>query len=113
MYSLIMSNKHDILRRLFLMIILSVLAPVAIADADYDNDYIEARHLLDSGKILPLEVILKKVRREFPGRVLDIELEKEDRKIVYEIKMLNSHGVINEIYIDATTGELLSVQEDD
>ncbi len=104
-----MSNKHDILRRLFLIVILSGLVPVAIAD----DDYIEARHLLDSGKILPLETILKKIRQEFPGKVLDIDLEKEDQKIVYEIEILDSNGIVKEIYINASTGELLSVQEDD
>jgi uncharacterized membrane protein YkoI len=104
-----MSNRHDILRRLFLIIILSGLTPIAIAD----DDYIEARHLLDSGKILPLETILKKIRQRFPGKVLDVDLEKEDQKIIYEIEILNSNGMVNKIYIDATTGQLLSVQEDD
>lgn len=109
MYTLIMSNRHDILRRLFLIVILSGLAPVAIAD----DDYIEARHLLDSGKILPLETILKNIRQEFPGKVLDIELEKEGQKIVYEMEILNRNGVVNKIYVDAATGELLSIEEDD
>lgn len=110
MYTFMMRNKHGILRSLLLVVTLSGLVPAAIAD---DDDYIEARHLLDSGKILPLETILKKIRQEFPGRVLDIELEKENQIIVYEIEILNSNGVVYEIYIDATTGETLSVQEDD
>jgi len=109
MYTLMMNKRKNILQNLFLIIALSGLAPVAIAD----DDYIEAGHLLDSGKILPLEIILKKVRQHFPGRILDIELEREGQKIVYEIEILDSSGVVKEIYIDAANGELLSVEEDD
>lgn len=88
-----------------------ILSPVHVAKAD--DDYIEARRLLDSGEILPLEVILKNVRHIFPGKVLEIELEKEDKQIVYEIEILGDDGVIKEIYINAKTGKLLFTKEDD
>ena len=88
-----------------------ILSPVQVAKAD--DDYIEARRLLDSGEILPLEVILKNVRHIFPGKVLEIELEKEDKQIVYEIEILGDDGVIKEIYINAKTGKLLFTKEDD
>jgi len=78
-----------------------------------DDDYIEARRLLDSGEILPLEVILKNVKQILPGKVLEIELEVEDEQIVYEIEILDRNGVIKEIYIDAKTGKLLLTKEDD
>ena len=51
-----------------------MLSPLHTAMAD--DDYIEARRLLDSGEILPLEVILGNVRQIFPGKVLEVELEK-------------------------------------
>ena len=88
-----------------------MLSPLHTAMAD--DDYIEARRLLDSGEILPLEVILGNVRQIFPGKVLEVELEKEDRNIVYEIEVLGDNGVIEEIYIDAKTGKQLISEEDD
>jgi len=88
-----------------------ILSPLQIAMAD--DDYIEARRLLDSGDILPLEIILKNVRQIFPGKVLEVELEKEDKKIVYEIEILGDDGVIKEVYIDAKTGKHLFTKEDD
>ncbi len=88
-----------------------ILSPLTVAMAD--DDYIEARRLLNSGEILPLEVILKNVRQIFPGKVLEVELEKEDQQIVYEIEILGGDGVIKEIYIDAKTGKLLLTKEDD
>jgi len=86
------------------------LAPLQLAQAD--DDYIEARRLQVSGEILPLEAILKNIRRTFPGKILEVELEKEDGKIAYEVEILGEDGVVREIYINAKTGKLLSVKED-
>jgi uncharacterized membrane protein YkoI len=104
-----MCNNHSIMR-IFLVAIM-ILNPLYVALAD--DDSIEARRLLDTGEILPLEAILKNVRQIFPGKVLEVELEKEDGQIVYEIEILDGNGVIKEIYIDAKTGKLLLAKEDD
>ena len=45
-----------------------------------DDDHIEARRLLDAGEILPLESILKNVREKFPGKILEVKLEREDQR---------------------------------
>jgi len=97
------------------------LAPLQLAQAD--DDYIEARRLQVSGEILPLEAILKNIRltfpdkifsgKIFPGKILEVELEKENGKIVYEVEILGEDGVVREIYINAKTGKLISVKEDD
>ena len=94
----------------FMLATLMILSPLHSAMAD--DDYIEARRLLDAGEILPLEVILKDVRKQFPGNVLDIELEREGREIVYEVEVLGEDSVIREVYIDARTGKVLSSEED-
>lgn len=77
-----------------------------------DDDYIEARRLSESGKILSLEVILENIRQNYPGKILEAELEHEDDHIVYEIEILSADGVVKEVYIDARTGKLLFVKED-
>lgn len=104
-----MDSNYLIVR--VLLTVLMILSPLRVAMAD--DDYIEARRLLDSGEILPLEVILKNLRQIFPGTVLEVELEKEDQHIVYEIEILGGNGVIKEIYIDAKTGKQLFSKEDD
>ncbi len=104
-----MNSNYCIMR--VLLASFMILSPLHTAMAD--DDYIEARRLLDSGEILPLEVILGNVRQIFPGKVLEVELEKEDHKIVYEIEVLGRDGVIEEIYIDAKTGKQLFSKEDD
>ena len=104
-----MNNNSLIVYTLLVGII--ILSPLQIAQAD--DDYIEARRLQDSGQILPLETILKNIRQVFPGKIIEIDLEKENGRIVYELEILGEDGVVREIYINAKTGKLLSVKEDD
>ncbi len=103
-------NKQFVILTIGFMAILT-LTPVYVAWAD--DDYIEARRLYDSGKILPLEAILKQVRQTYPGKILELELERENGRIVYEIEILSEEGLVTEIYVDAITGQLLSAEEDD
>ncbi|RDH82707.1 MAG: peptidase M4 [endosymbiont of Galathealinum brachiosum] len=108
-YTLNMKNK--ILIIISLLLILSPLTTIKVAHAD--DDYIEARRLQNAGEILSLENILKIIRPEFPGRILEVELESEDGQIVYEVEILSNNGIVREIYINARTGKLLSVKEED
>ena len=98
---------------LLLSILLIELSQSALAD----DDYIEARRLQDSGEILPLQTLLEKIKPAFTGKVLEIELEieleKEKELIVYEVEILGKDGIVREIYINARTGEILSIKEDD
>ena len=104
-----MNSNYSIMR--VMLAAFMMLSPLHVAMAD--DDHVEAKRLLDSGEILSLEVILKNVRQIYPGKVIEVELEKEDQQIVYEIEILGDDGVIKEIYIDAKTGKQLFLKEDD
>ena len=58
-----MNSNYSIMR--VLLVVFMILSPLHVAMAD--DDYIEARRLLDSGEILPLEVILKKCKADISG----------------------------------------------
>ena len=103
-------NSHSLIATTLLLGLMA-LSPLQVARAG--DDYIEARRLHVSGEILPLETILKNVRQVFPGKIIEIDLEREDDVIVYEVEILGEDGVVREIYINAKTGKLLSVKEDD
>ncbi len=92
-----------------LALLISIPAHIVLAD----DDYIEAKRLRDKGEIKSLEEILKNVRQAYPGRILEIELEDEKGRITYELEILGDDSIVREIYIDAKSGELLSVEEDD
>lgn len=94
-----------------LLTVFILFSPLHMAQAD--NDHIEARHLLNSGEILALDMILKNVRQKFPGKILDIELEREDHEIAYEVEVLGDDGIVKEVYINARTGKVISSKVED
>lgn len=93
-----------------LLLTLGAVIPTARADS---NDAEKARQLTDSGAILPLEQILEQTRQEFPGRVIEIELDREDGRHIYELEIVDPEGRVWELEIDAATGELLEKERED
>lgn len=67
----------------------------------------EVRELRAAGKILPMEDILGRVRSAQPGQVVEIELEREDGRYVYEVKLIDDADRIHELELDAATGEVV------
>lgn len=72
----------------------------------------KARKLREAGDILPLEQILEKVRQKQPGRIVETELERESRRYVYEVKVVDEKGVVHELEYDAKSGELLKAKQE-
>lgn len=99
-----------------LMMIISAPLQLAIADADEqrweddDNSYDQARRALSRGDVLPIEEILKHLKSRVPGQVLEAEFEREGTRWVYEFKMIDETGRRLEVYLDAKTGDLISVE---
>ena len=91
------------------------------AHADSDSD--RARQALQAGEVLPLATILERVAREHPGKVLDVELERDKvergdqsdgaRRWVYQIKLLTPSGTRLKLLIDAKSGVLIAAKRRD
>ena len=52
-------------------------------------------------------------KTQFPGQVIEAELEREHEQVVYEIEIASTTGVVTEIKVDAQSGELLSSKIED
>lgn len=102
-YNLSMKPAHIIM---FVLITVQ-LWPGLLAPAMADSDHLEARRLLQSGEVLSLETILDKIRGQYPGRVIEVELEMEHGQIIYEIEIVDNKGKVHELYVNARNGELL------
>jgi uncharacterized membrane protein YkoI len=83
--------------------------PVAVADGDHEI----ARKLRESGEILPLERILERAHAAKPGEIIETELERKQGRYVYEVEILDGAGQVWEVELDAKTGELLEIEQDD
>ena len=88
------------------------LAMTASAHAD-DIGHQEARRLVQEGRILPLTEIVERIGREVPGQVLEVELDEEHGAYVYELKILRPDGKVQEMEIDAASGTIVDIEDDD
>lgn len=77
------------------------------AAASNKGDHERARQALESGQILPLRTVLDKLEREHPGKVLEVELEQDDGRWIYEVKLLQADGQLLKLKLDAKSGVLL------
>ncbi len=78
----------------------------SLADSDHDR----AREALESGEILPLRTIIARLELDYPGQILEVELDHDDDLWVYEIKLVRANGVLIKIKLDASDGRLLGVK---
>ncbi|MFO1188377.1 MAG: PepSY domain-containing protein [Alphaproteobacteria bacterium] len=78
----------------------------AVAGADHER----ARRAVEEGRILPLRDILAKAQQSYPGQVVEAELEDEDGRFIYEIKILSSDGRVMKLLFDAQKGDLLKAR---
>ena len=67
----------------------------------------EVRQLRESGKILPMEDILGRARAAQPGQIVEVELEREDGRYVYEVKVIDDADKVHRLELDAGSGEVL------
>ena len=78
------------------------------------EDHDAARRAVEAGEIKPLSEILTAVEAGHPGRVLEVELERDGKsgaRYIYELKVLTADGRVLKIEADARTAEILRVQE--
>ena len=88
------------------------LATMSGTRAD-DDDHDVARRALEQGRALPLADIIAKIGPQVPGKVIEVELDDDDGMLVYDLKVLSPQGRLQEIEVDAATGKILKIEDDD
>lgn len=92
-----------------LLCLLAIGVPSFADDADHET----ARRAVERGELLPLATILANAEKTHPGRVLDVELDRDDGRYLYEIDVLLKDGRVIELTYDGRTGKLLESEIDD
>ena len=96
-----------------LAITLALLVPSTVGgQQDVVPDFELAQGAVERGEILPLARILGLLKDEHPGTVVEIELEYEDDIRVYEVELITPPGRLIEVDVDAATGRVLKVEEE-
>lgn len=92
-----------------LLMMALVISSLSLAEEGYE----EARRLTESGAILPLEEIIPLIQAQQPGKILELELERETGRHLYEIEILDERGAVWEFKVDAASGEILERELED
>lgn len=74
------------------------------------EDASSIRAAVQSGAVVPLENVLKLVAQNFPGQVINVDLDSESSGWVYKIKVLNDEGRVTKVEYDAKSLKLLKVK---
>jgi len=94
---------------------LAALAPGA-ASADRGRgrggDHDDALDARARREALPLPRILEIARGAVPGEVLEVEIEREHGRLIYEVEILSRSGRVRKVEIDARTGTVLEVEDE-
>lgn len=94
---------------------LMLLAAVAVQPADArafsGSEQDSAREAVKSGEIRSLKDILRGVRRQVDGQVLDTQLEESGGGYVYRVKVLGNDGRVRVLMIDGRSGKVLRMLE--
>ena len=102
-----MKNKYKLwIVRLAFSLLVAPFASGSVMASSNDHDL--ARAALASGEILPLSTILTKLEKDYPGQIIEVELEREKGQWMYEIKLLQNDGLRKKLKIDAKTAVVIS-----
>jgi uncharacterized membrane protein YkoI len=84
-----------------------------VSPAQADEDHEVARDAVERGELLPLSKILQLAEQKYPGRVLEVDLDREKGRFLYELEILLEDGRVIELTYDGQTGELLESEVED
>ena len=110
MSSRITTQSRRTLTGLFIWIMVAMLGTGVSYAAD-NADHERARQAVEAGDVLPLRTILDRVERDYPGKVMEVELDREKGEWVYEIKLLRKGGALMKLKIQARDGTILGFKE--
>jgi len=87
-----------------------LLAGLAVAGERPGADQDRARAAVQAGEVMPLPALLERVQRSHPGQVLRVELERDDGRWIYELRLLQPDGRLLKLEVDARSGEVLEAK---
>jgi uncharacterized membrane protein YkoI len=102
-----MAPALGIITRLVAVLLAGLVSSLATAD---DGDHDRARRALEAGEILPLRTIIERVEYDYPGQIIEVELERDDGLWIYEIELLRATGALLKLKVDAGDGTLLGIK---
>ncbi len=102
------ASTPRLVRSLALLLLAACVLPPATAGSKDDHE--RARAAVQAGEVLPLPALMERLQRTHPGQVLELELERDDGRWVYEVKLLQADGQLLKLELDARTAQVLKMK---
>ena len=104
--------KRTRLRRAVPMNVVAAMLAIVLAGGSAVGDQPwEALHSeVRRGEVVSLESILDWLEANYIGEVLEVEMEREDGHVEYEIKLLGAQNQVVEFEFDGHTGQLMKIE---
>lgn len=83
-----------------------LLVGSATGDQHWESLHGEVRR----GEVVPLDSILDWLEAHYIGELLEVEVEREEGEVEYEIKLLGPQGQVVEFEFDGHNGQLMSIE---
>ena len=93
--------------------LLMAFRPVLAQEDDPEPDHELARQALQRKEILPLDQVLAAIRDRVPGEIVEIELEREKDRWIYEVEIIDETGRMRDVLVDAKNAEIIGTEADD
>jgi uncharacterized membrane protein YkoI len=94
---------------LALVIALAALPPAVLRAADREQD--EVHRAVQRGDIRPLAEILAAIREQLPGEIAGVEVERENGRWIYEFRVVDKHGRLFEVRVDARNPAIKHIEQ--
>lgn len=101
------------MKKLTLSTLALLIAPSLAGGQAPSPDFELARDAVERGEILPLAEVLSRLQESHPGRVIEVELEYSAAMLVYEVELVTDDGRLIEVDMNAATGEIVAMDEED
>lgn len=100
-----------------ILILAAALLTASPAFADQgrgrSGDHDDARRAVELRQALPLTRILEIAQGAVPGEIIEVELDHKHDRLIYEVDILTQTGRLRQVEIDAQTGAVLEVEDED
>lgn len=112
-----MIKAQMIARLLFATLVLAWVSIAPLSAWADSKDQARAREAMLRGDISPLSEALGVIEKEYPGEILEVELEEADNfdppVFLYEIKVLMAEGEVIKVKLHAKSLEIVEVKGHD
>ncbi|MFO0700861.1 MAG: PepSY domain-containing protein [Nitrospira sp.] len=97
----------------FALAMLLAAGTIAVAGGAYaDEKEKKGKAEMAAAAKVTIDQAIKTASDKVAGKVIEAELEKERKKLVWEVEVVTAENKVMEVYIDAETGDVIDVEEE-